>query len=153
MPWTVESCCTLCSFKISSLGLFSAQWSVSLQGLQGISCHQPVPCHLMASGLVGWIMWCVELLPFVLVAVIEIDAVGVYTVSRIVYDLWMKVHNVNHTINHTQFSVIGAWRKHCKYFSHTLLYWHSFAGISRRCGCCCFITFIFRYMLVLLKPQ
>ena len=91
-----------------------------------------------------------------LIAVMEIDAIGAYTVSKTVYDLWMKVRMIMQLAAPTCAFAIGTWREHCKHLSYPVLYWYSSAGkggVASSTLLLLLLLFIFRCMLVQLKLQ
>lgn len=56
----------------------------------------------------------------------DIDAIGTYTVCKVVYDLWMKV--IGYILCPLITHVTGKWRSYHQHLSYSPLYWDCPAG-------------------------
>lgn len=75
--------------------------------------------------------------------VMEIDAIGTYTVSKIVYDLWMKVTSTRLCSNTIPvLPTAGKWREHYQHISYPPLYWNCLAGEMGGASYCKFIILV-----------
>ena len=56
----------------------------------------------------------------------DIDAIGTYTVAKVVYDMWMKV--ISNILCPLIIHCIGEWRSYHQCISYSPLYWNCPAG-------------------------